>query len=440
MKNLFIHYRWFITLAVTAMLFFTAFFIPFLWYVAMGVFCLFMVLSLLDLLLLFGRNRKVTIERKLTDRWHLGEENTVYVQFENHFGYKVFLELIDEVPVQFQARNFIINRSLATDEKVKIQYELKPLSRGIFTFGHLIAYVATPIQFFKRKMVNTDTASVKVYPTTKYIKNYQLLAISDKNNLIGTKKIRRLGHSLEFEQIKDYVNGDDIRTINWNATARRNHMMVNTFTDIRSQLIYCLIDKGRNMKMPFEGMTLMDYAIKSSLTFLNIALHRHDKVGLITFSSGVNDIIPAEHNSSQMSKILETLYHQQTDFLDADYEKLLTVTRYKLSQRSFLMLFTNFESLTALERQMPYLRGLAKRHMLCVVFFENTAIKHFKETQPDTTEGIYVKTIADRFDYEKKQMVKELRRYGIISILTTPDKLTVDVVNNYLELKSRQSI
>lgn len=440
MKHLFIHSRWFVLLAITAILFFTAFFIPFLWYVAMGLLCLFIALSLLDLILLFGGNRQLKMERQLVERWHLGEENTVYVSFENDFGYKINLELVDEIPVQFQQRHFSIHKSLAAGQQERITYELKPLSRGLFTFGNLIAYVSSPILFFKRRMIKEAEATVKVYPTTRFIKNYQLLAISDRNNLVGTKKIRRLGHSLEFEQIKDYVNGDDIRTINWMATARRSHMMVNTFTDIRSQLIYCLIDKGRNMKMPFEGMTLMDYAIKASLTFLNVALHRHDKVGLITFSSGVNDIIPAEHNSSQMNKILETLYHQQTDFLDADYEKLLTVTRYKLSQRSFLMLFTNFESLTALERQMPYLRGLAKRHMLCVVFFENTAIKQLKETQPDTTEGIYLKTIADRFDYEKKQMVKELRRYGIISILTTPDKLTVDVVNNYLELKSRQSI
>lgn len=440
MKNVFIHYRWFIVLATNAVLFFAAYFIPALWYAAIGLLCTFVALTLIDVLLLFGRNRTLVMHRMVPDRWHLAEDNSVKLQLKNQFGYAIKVECIDEVPVQFQLRDFILQAHLSTGAEELITYELKPLSRGIYRFEQIIAFVTSPLGLLKRRLVVDEPAEVKVYPTTRYLKNYQLMATSDRSQLAGAKKIRRLGHSLEFEQIKEYVNGDDIRTINWKATARKSNMMVNTFTDVRAQMIYCVIDKGRSMKMPFEGMTLMDHSIKSALTFMNVALHRHDKVGLITFSSSVQDIIPAEANPGQMNKILETLYHQQTDFLDADFERLVTVTRHKLSQRSFLMLYTNFESLTSLERQMPFLRGLAKRHLLCVVFFENTTIKELKEAQPDTTEGIYTRTIVDRFDYEKKQMVKELRRYGIIAILTTPEKLTVDVVNNYLELKSRQSI
>lgn len=440
MKNVFIHHRWFVVLAVNAVLFFAAFFMPVLWYVAIVLLCAFILLTTIDFILLFRGNRELEIKRVVTDRWHLGEENTVTLELKNKFGYRVWIECIDEVPVQFQLRNFARRVSIAAGEKEQIRYELRPLSRGIYQFGSVITYVCSPLHLIKRRIEERETVAVRVYPTTKYLKNYQLLATSDRNQLTGTKKIRRLGHSLEFEQIKEYVSGDDMRTINWKATARKNTMMVNTFTDVRAQMIYCVIDKGRNMKMPFDGMTLMDHSIKSALTFMNIALHRHDKVGLITFAHQVQDILPAESGPGQMNKMLETLYHQQTDFLDADFERLVTVTRHKLTQRSFLMLYTNFESLTALERQMPFLRGLAKRHLLCVVFFENTAIKKIKETKPDSTEGIYVKTIVDRFDYEKKQMVKELRRYGIIAILTTPEKLTVDVVNNYLELKSRQTI
>ena len=440
MKNVFIHYRWFTVLAINAILFFAAFFVPVLWYIAVGLLLAFIAFTIIDVLLLFGRGRTLTVQRMLPERWHLAEENAVKLQLQHNFGYTINIECIDELPVQFQLRDFVLHKRLAAGEEALLTYELKPLSRGIYHFEHAITFITSPLSLLKRRIFAAAPADVKVYPTTRYVKSYQLLATSDRYQLAGTRKIRRLGHSLEFEQIKEYVNGDDIRTINWKATARKSNMMVNTFTDVRAQMIYCIIDKGRSMKMPFEGMTLMDHSIKSALTFMNVALHRHDKVGLITFAAGVQDIIPAESSPGQMNKILETLYHQHTDFLDADFERLVTVTRHKLTQRSFLMLYTNFESLTSLERQMPFLRGLAKRHLLCVVFFENTTIKELKDAQPDTTEGIYTKTIVDRFDYEKKQMVMELRRYGIIAVLTTPEKLTVDVVNNYLELKSRQSI
>lgn len=441
MSGFYIHDRWFIALSLVAICCVVAYFIPLVWYVAMFLLLVLAVLSLVDAFLLFSKAKEaLIIGRHTTDRWHLGEENPVSLRVENKFGMPVHIEIIDELPAAFQKRDFVLRYQLSKDGDIVKQYELKPLERGLFRFGNINVFVMSPLKLLKRRIVVPQESTVKVYPTTKFMRSFQLLAISDQNNLLGAKKIRKLGHSLEFEQIKEYVSGDDIRTINWKATARRGGMMVNTFTDIRSQQIYCLIDKGRSMKMPFEGMTLMDYSIKAALVLLNLALHRHDKAGLITFSSTVNEVLPAEQGSRQMQKILDTLYDQRTDFEDADYEKLVAHLRHKLSQRSFFLLFTNFESLASLERQLPYLRALAKQHMLCVVFFENTSIKEIIDLQPRTIEGIYTQTIAERFDLEKRQMVKELRRYGIIAILTTPQKLTVDVINNYLELKSRQII
>lgn len=265
------------------------------------------------------------------------------------------------------------------------------------------------------------------------------MAVSNQQYL-GIKKVRKLGHSMEFEKIKDYIQGDDVRTINWKATARRNTLMVNTYTDARQQQVYCLIDKGRAMKMPFDEMTLLDYSINASLALLNVALLKQDRAGLITFSNKVNDVIASDKRSGQLNLLLEALYKQQTEFKESDYQSLWTLVHQRVTQRSFFLLFTNFETMAALERQLPFLRHMARRHLLCVVFFENTLLKEIHQSQPDSTEGIYVKTIADQFDFEKKQIVKELRSHGIISILTTPQQLNVDVINKYLELKARQMI
>jgi len=245
---------------------------------------------------------------------------------------------------------------------------------------------------------------------------------------------------MEFEKIKNYVPGDDVRTINWKATARSNGLMVNTFTDTRQQQIYCVIDKGRSMKMPFEGMTLLDYSINAALTLLNIAFLKQDKAGLVTFANETADIILAERRSSQLTRIIETLYMQQTAFKESDYEGLWFTIHKRISQRSLLLLFTNFETYSSLERQLPSLRKIASRHLVCVIFFQNTLLKQIREDKPDDMEGIYIKTIAEQFDFEKRQIVKALRRHGIISILTTPKNLSADVINKYLEIKARQMI
>lgn len=439
MPAFFINNRWFFALAIIAVTCVVAYFIPWVWNVAMILLLLFAILTVLDFVLLFSKQQRISANRLTAERWHLGEDNVVTLEIDSEYKFPVSLEIIDELPIIFQKRDFILHYRAMPGVRLSEQYTLRPLTRGAYWFGNINVFVMSPLRLLKaRYKFQQDAVPVKVYPTTKLLRSYQLLATTDHHGLFGARKIRKLGHSIEFEQIKEYVAGDDIRTINWKATARRDAMMVNTYTDIRSQQIFCIIDKGRSMKMAFEGMTLMDYSIKSALVFLNIALHKHDKAGLITFSSQVNDMVPADQGSMQMHKLLETLYNQTTDFQDADYERLLSQVHHKISQRSFLLLFSNFESLSSLNRQMPYLRALAKKHMLCLVFFENTAVKDIVEQQPDTIEGIYTKTIAERFDYEKKQMVKELRRYGIIAILTTPEKLTVDVINNYLELKSRQ--
>jgi uncharacterized protein (DUF58 family) len=272
------------------------------------------------------------------------------------------------------------------------------------------------------------------------MRKYELMAISNRLTDIGIKKIRRIGHSLEFEQVKNYVAGDDYRTINWKATARQGNLMVNSYTDEKSQHVYCIIDKSRAMKMPFEGLSLLDYAINASLVLSSVALIKEDKAGLITASEKIGAVIPADRKSSQLNKILEVLYKERTRYLETNMELLYSTVRTVIKQRSLVVFFTNYESMNALNRQLPYLKRIAKFHLLLVVFFENTELKTLSEKQATDLEGIYIKTVAEKFAYDKKLIVKELAKYGIQSILSAPQNLTVNTINKYLELKAKQKI
>ena len=194
------------------------------------------------------------------------------------------------------------------------------------------------------------------------------------------------------------------------------------------------------MKMPFDGLTLLDYAINASLVLTNVALVKQDKAGIITFEKNLDAFLPADKKTTQMNAILELLYKQETQFLESDFEKLFSVIRNRITNRSLLILFTNFESLESLQRELPALKKMAHYHLLLVVFFENTELKSLIEKKASSMEEIYIKTIAEKFAFEKRLMVKELHKNGILSILTTPGNLTVNTVNKYLELKTRLSI
>jgi uncharacterized protein (DUF58 family) len=258
--------------------------------------------------------------------------------------------------------------------------------------------------------------------------------------LPGLKRMRKLGHTTEFEQIKEYVSGDDTRTLNWKATARTGRAMVNQFRDERAQPVYCIIDKGRLMQMPFQEMTLLDYAINTSLVMSYIAIRKEDNAGLVTFAEKVHDVITAGRRNNQMYRISETLYNQETSFPEADFERLYISLTRVIPQRSLLLLFTNFESMTGLRRQLPYLRKLSEKHVLVVIFFQNTELRALIDVQAKSLRDIYHQTIAEKMQAEKEGMVSLLRQWGIYGILTTPQDLTVDTINQYLQLKARGTV
>lgn len=192
--------------------------------------------------------------------------------------------------------------------------------------------------------------------------------------------------------------------------------------------------------MPFDGLSLMDYAINASLVLSSVALIKQDKAGLITLSEKKAHVVPADRRPTQLNKIMEVLYKEKTRYLETNMELLYATIRGTLKQRSLVVFFTNFESMSALRRQLPFLQRIAKFHLLVLVFFENTELKTLSEQPASNVEGIYIKTIAEKFAYEKKLIVKELARYGIQSILSAPQNLTVNTINRYLELKARQKI
>ena len=376
----------------------------------------------------------------MAHRFSNGDENKIEVVVKNEFNFPVHVDVIDELPEQLQMRHWKRNLNLKSRTQMKISWKLKPLERGEYHFGNIHLFVSSPLQLIARRFTSEAAATVPVYPAFMQLRNYELFSGTTLHSDAGNQRMRKIGQSLEFEQIKEYVSGDDIRTLNWKASARKGGLMVNSFMEERSQQVYCIIDKGRLMKMSFDGMTLLDYAINSCLVLSNICLKKQDKVGIITFSTEPGSVLPADRKVSQAERILQLLYKQKTDFLESDFEMLYLQIRSKIKHRSLLILFTNFESLSGLNRQIDYLRSLAHNHLLLVIFFENSELDELRNSHAKDIEEVYIKTIAEKFAFEKRIIAKELSKYGILSILSSPKNLTVNTINKYLELKARQAI
>jgi len=435
-RNIYIEQNLFTGLAIIVVFFVVSYFLPqFLFATKIGLLS-WLTFALMDFVVLFWTHQGITAHRVVPEKFSNGDENPIQIHLINYYTFPIYTKIIDEIPFQFQKRDFIIHQKIGSASSKSFYYNLRPTERGEYWFGKLIVYVQSPFRLLSRRFNFGTEEMVPTYPSFIQLRKFDLIALTYRSEY-GIKRVRRIGHTMEFEQIKEYVLGDDIRTINWKATAKKNRLMVNQFQDEKSQPIYSIIDKGRMMKMPFNELSLLDYAINATLVISNVSLKKHDKAGMLCFSKKVENRVVAERRESQMNLIMETLYNVKTDFWESDFGRLYSDLKRNMKQRSLLFLYTNFETLDGMDRQLAYLQAIAKQHVLVVIFFVNTEMDQLIHKKAEDVKEIYNQTIAEKFAFEKRLIVKALEKRGVYSILTKPEHLTLRVINKYLEFKAK---
>ena len=409
---MFLRRRFYLLLSVVIVIIGTGYWFSPLFIIGQVLLCLFTLLVISEILVLYIKGG-ITSSRHCSDRFSNGDDNEIRLSIESSYPFTVQLDITDEIPAIFQRRDILFHAQAHPAARENITYRLRPVRRGVYSFGYIRVFVTTRIGCVERRFTCGKPQDVKVYPSFQMLHRYELLAISNRLTDLGIKRIRRVGHNTEFEQIKDYVQGDDFRTINWKASARTNQLKVNVYQDERSQQVFNIIDKGRVMQQSFRGMTLFDYAINASLVLSYVAMRREDKAGLCTFSNKVDTFIPAQRSPGHMQTLLESLY-----------------------RRSLFILYTNFNGLITMQRQLSFLKQLSNQHRLLVVFFEDSELKDYLSTSPTNTEEYYQHVIAEKFAYEQRLIVSKLKQQGILSLFTTPENLSIDIINKYLEIKT----
>lgn len=438
LRNLYLTTRFFLATGLVIVLFIFSFSFPVIYLLAHGSLIALIAFTVFDIAILFHKKAPVVATRKTPQVLSLGDENTITIELKSSYNFAVLARIIDEIPEEMQERDFSIHTRLsAWQNNLIVKYSLVPKSRGMYLFDDINVFVSSPIRLGERRIITGKSANIAVYPSVIQMKNFELRAVTSISHFQGIKRIRKIGHSYEFDQIKQYVPGDDTRSINWKASSRATQMMVNQYDDERSQPVYCLIDKSRPMRMPFNGLSLLDYSINTSLVISNIVLRKHDRAGLLTFSDKLGSFIKAEKNSRQLNNIIQHLYNEKVSWPEADYELLYSAARNFIKGRSLLFLFCNFESSYALERVLPILRKLNKLHLLVVLFFEDTELTGFSRQKCNDLLDIYQQTAAKEIIQQKDIIQQILQMHGIQSIRTKPEDLSLNSVNKYLELKAR---
>jgi len=394
------------------------------------------ILTVADAIILFSKHIQLSGRRVLPSVLGLGDDTEVMIRLRLSSSMPLKAEIYDELPEQLQERRFRLDKTLEPGSNV-MAYKIRPLGRGIYEFGKLNVLIEGPLHFVRRKICLPLEDRLPVYPSIRQMHETEMLAFSRMAMPTGQKRFKRIGQSYEFEQISPFVEGDDYRNINWKATGKTRELMVNQYQDERSQNLYCIISKGRAMRMAFRHVTYLDYAINSALAISNIALKKYDKVGLITFSDKIGTALRAENRAGQIRKILEALYHEKERRLEPDFELLYRSVNRLAKNRSLILLFANFETNHAAERALPLLKKISKKHLLVMVLFKDSELSDIAEGPKRHTEDVYRVTLAQKQLVEREEIAHRLRRQGIHTLDCTPENLSIEVINKYLELKSK---
>ena len=439
-SSLFLTRRFFGIGWVVVGFFIAAFFLPVLMPVPVGALSLLIAATLLDIVRLFRIKEGIAASRHTLAKWSNGDENPVTVEVRNRYAFPVDVRVLDELPVQLQERGLDLHHRIPAGALETFSYMVRPLTRGVYAYGAINVLTRTGWGLAEKRYKLEQGREVAVYPSYIHLRKYELMALADPYSMAGVRKVRRSAQRSEFERIRDYIPGDDRRTVNWKAVARKGKLMVNQYQDEKAQQVVSLIDTGRTMKMPFGGLSLLDRAINAALVLSDIAIMKDDKAGVITYSNKVHNVLPPARDKGWMHRVLELLYAQRTDFAETDIEALFARVKRTVGQRSLLVMYTNYESLQAMRRQLPYLQLLARAHLVAVVIFRNTELDQLLLRSDKNTMDVYVKAITTKMLHEKELIAKELESHGVLTILTAPEQLSVSVLNKYLEIKARGMI
>ncbi len=375
----------------------------------------------------------VSVRRELDERLSIGDENAGVWTIQSTAN--LDLSVIDEWPREVDAFAAPDDLAIGAGETRRIGFWVRPTQRGRLAFGVVHVFARSRIGLLERRFSGPGGSESTVYPAFLAMRRYELMAATQHLDLIGVKRIRRPGASTTFEHVRDYVVGDDIRSVNWKATARRGELMINQYQEERAQPIYSLVDVGRTMALPFDGLSLLDHSLNAALVLSAIALRRHDHAGVMTFGRTPQQIVGASARPGQMNAILEALYDAQASEGESDIEALYYHVRRMVKRRSLLLVFSNFETRSALRRQRNALVAMARQHVVLCVFFRNPLLRDVGN-ELEGLDRVYAQTIASYVAMEKEQMASELRRAGVGTLLTAPEHLSADVLNAYLSLKA----
>lgn len=386
-------------------------------------------------------DRALRVERTVDEELSLGAANPVVLTIRNLTAGPLSVAIRDEPPYQFDLDS-PAQRSvtLRPGRDARITYHVAPQAKGDFRFGDISVEYPGPLGLVVQKGRISAEHAVKVYPNLREMEKYELLARRGRLMQMGLRSAKLRGGGSEFESLREYVQGDEYKKIDWSATARRGKLISRQYEAERSQNIVLLLDAGRTMLQPVRKMAKLDYVVNTALMLAYVAAASDDKVGLMAFDADIRAFLPPAKSKAQVYQILENLYNLQARMVESDYKDAFRILATRWRRRSLVVLFTDLVDPESSAEILDAVQIIKTLHRVVCVTVSDPNIVQAAKLNPETPADVYQKAVAQQVLQDRRQAISILRRRGVWTIDSPPESLSADLINHYMDLKSRSLI
>ncbi len=388
-------------------------------------------------LLTLPRRRDFSAQRQTQRIASLRKRHVVTLTVSNHASRPYHLQIRDGVPHVLNPSPAEFIDEIAPRSRLTCEYVLRPGRRGAFRIETIHLRATSRWKLWTRLFDYPSDSTIHVYPDMKQLGEYALLARTDRLNLLGVRRTRRVGMDHDFERLRDYTPDDNYRHIDWRATARRRRLTVKDYQSSQSQRIIFLVDCGRMMTNEAAGLSLLDHALNAMLMLGYVALRQGDSVGLLAFSDEIHGYVPPRGGMAQMNRLLHAAFDRFPRLVESRYDQTFRYLASHCRKRSLVVLITNVIDEVNSNQIHRYLSNLVGRHLPLGVLLRDRRIFEAVEVQQPYGAALFRAAAAAEILSWRHQVFSDLQSKGVLALDVFPEEMTAPLINRYLEIKAR---
>jgi uncharacterized protein (DUF58 family) len=389
-------------------------------------------IALADLFLVQRRPR-IDARRLLPGSAPLNVWLEARLHLSNHDRLRVSCEVHDHHPSECAAEGLPREVRIQPGGWTEFTYRLRPVSRGDLAFGPIELRLNSPLALWQRRLRVGEPAVLRVYPNFAALTRFALFATDNRLAQMGILQRRRRGEGLDFDQLREYREGDSQRKIDWKASQRLQKLISREYQDERDQQVVFLVDCGRRMRAKDDDCSHFDHALDAILLLAYVGLRQGDAVGLMTMS-GQHLWVAPRKSHAMVSHILNEVYGLQPGLMTSDYYLAAVELSKRLKKRALVVLISNLRDEDD-ETLLPALRLLQKRHLVLFASLRERALDEAVGAPVENLDGALTHAAAIEYRRRRDAAFRQLKQGNVVCLDVPPQRLALALVNQYLDVK-----